>query len=320
MRTGWVSKIGPLKVDPISGCMRTHSSVNTGAPPAGLGHTTEGGWDSAISVFRSRLTAPHLQVQKKRVGQCVPLGEMAAALQNQAGGVETNSIIRLQIEVVEFSKTSPWISDADTVETLAHIIVWAKDALGIPMDRAFDSDDLGPTPWATESYSRRHAGKWGHTAGWFMHVEAPENSHWDMGQYKWKIQMKAAHDLVSGASDARSLIVREPPMKGDDVVSAKKLLLDNPYGKFNPGNTDRLYGFEAGQATFVAKKFLGYPAKDVNTVFGPQLRAYLSGKEKLPAAFRARRLRRLSNYPFTKKPNIDASERNVHLDMRSEEG
>lgn len=311
MRTGFVSKIGPLSVERITDVMRTNSAVDLSRPPTGGGHTTEsrGSWTSPISVYRSRLTAPHLQLQGKRVGQAVPFGEMAASFANPAGGVETNRWCRCQIEVVEDSKTALWLASAETVDSLAHIMVWAKENLGIPLRRPFDSDDLGPQPWATTSYKRRHAGKWGSEPGWFMHVEIPENDHWDMGMYRWSVQLKRALELAQGVT-ARTLLLQTPFMRGADVRSAEDLLRDNPFGNFAPGGTAATYDLETAQATWRAKFYLGFPADAVSVAFGPAIRAFLSGAEKLPSDYRARRLRRIARHAF-KTPEFDPT-REVH--------
>lgn len=309
MRTGFVTKIGPLKVERVTGCMRTNSAVDTGKPPAATGHTTEGSWNSAVSVFRSRLTAPQLLLERKRVGQCVPFGEMAATLQNDAGGVETNRWMRLQIEVVAFSKDQLWLPHAETVDSLAHIMVWSAEQLQIPIKRAFSDDNLGAKPWAVESYPRRRAGRWGKMPGWFMHVEAPENAHWDMGMYKWSVQTQAALDLVEGKQ--RVLILRTPFMTGRDVVEAEKLLQRNRFGNFAPGGTPGTYDLEVAQATWRAKWYLGYPEADVNTAFGPALKEYLEGKA-LPAAYKARRTKRIATHRF--KTPVFTPDRDVHPD------
>jgi hypothetical protein len=47
-------------------------------------------------------------------------------------------------------------------------------------------------PWATASFRRRHAGKWGEVPGWYGHVEIPGNSHWDPGWLKWSSLLSAA--------------------------------------------------------------------------------------------------------------------------------
>jgi hypothetical protein len=310
MRTGFVSKIGPLSVERITGVMRTGSAIDTSKPATGGGHTTEsnGNWDSPISVYRSGLTAPHLQLQGKRVGQAVPFGEMAAAFENDAGGVETNRWCRCQIEVVANSQEELWLPDKATVDSLAHIIAWAKPNLGIPISRPFDSDDLGPQPWATEDYKRRHADKWGNTAGWFMHVEIPENAHWDMGEIKWSVILKRAIEIVKGT--VRTLILTTPFMTGPDVKAAEDLLRNNRFGNFAPGGLAGTYDLETAQATWRAKHFLGYPEADINVNFGPALKAYLDGSEKLPAAYRARRIKRISSHRF-KTPQFDAG-RDVH--------
>jgi hypothetical protein len=54
---------------------------------------------------------------------------------------------------------------------------------------------MPPPPWATESFQRRNAGKWGVEAGWYGHVEIPENSHWDPGALLWSSIIARAHEL-----------------------------------------------------------------------------------------------------------------------------
>lgn len=308
MRTGTISRVGPYKVEQISGCIRTHSPVDLSKPPTVGLHTTEGGWDSSISVFRSRLTTPIFLVGNKRLGQCAPLGEMGAAFENDPGGVETNRWCRVQIEIVEFSEQKCWLPDDGTLDVLVHLLAWIADNCGVPMKRAWDGCDLGPTPWATEDFPRRHANKWGNFAGVFGHVEIPENAHWDPGELDYPKLFAKVRDV--GVKRARTLRLTSPAMKGDDVRRAKKLLEENPFGDFHVGNRDELWGMEAAQATFRAKHFLGYPwdARDPN--FGPTLREYLAGDRKLPADYRARRLKRIAKFGF-KSPTLSA-DRSVH--------
>lgn len=168
--------------------------------PCGVLHTTEGSWEGSMSVFRQHY-APHFLVGKDRAGnvriaQLVPLGYMAAALENDAGGVDTNRLASVQIELVAHSSEQPWSVGADVTAALAALLAKLKQEQGIRLRRPF-SDTMPPKPWATESFARRRAGFWGKFNGWFGHVEVPENAHWDPGAYKWTPLMEKARDLIA---------------------------------------------------------------------------------------------------------------------------
>jgi lysozyme family protein/cell wall-associated NlpC family hydrolase len=91
----------------------------------------------------------------------------------------------------------------------------------------------------------------------------------------------------------RVLQLANPHVKGGDVEEAQRLLKKNPFGSFDPGGVDGEYGELTAGAVIRAKWELGYPANDAgNSVFGPQMKAILSGKKPLPAAFKARRTKR----------------------------
>ena len=91
----------------------------------------------------------------------------------------------------------------------------------------------------------------------------------------------------------RILQLANPAVTGPDVLEAQKLLLKSPYGSFNPGKPDGEYGEITAGAVIRAKWELGFPATARSSTFGPNLKAYLSGKKPLPAAFKARRATRL---------------------------
>jgi lysozyme family protein len=90
----------------------------------------------------------------------------------------------------------------------------------------------------------------------------------------------------------RVLQLTNPRVTGPDVLEAQKLLAKNPYGSFDAGKSDGEFGELTAGAVQRAKWELGYPANARDTTFGPQLRAFLSGKKALPAAFRKRRVQR----------------------------
>ena len=158
--------------------------VDLNKPPAGVMHTTEGtNWDSLVAEFKQHDT-PTFMVAPHRIAQLVPLGSMAAALEHPPGTAPTNGWARVQIEVLAFSKESPYSFDAATSDTLASLLATLTVKCGIPLTRPFP-DAMPPKPWAIQTFARRKAGKWGTTAGWFGHIEIPSNSHWDPGALRW---------------------------------------------------------------------------------------------------------------------------------------
>lgn len=185
----WLSKAGPYRIEKIP-CPHPNLNIDMSAPPTGVPHTTEGGWDSAMSVFRQHF-APHFLVGSGRLAQLVPLGKMGTSLEHPSGMPETNRIARVQIEIVGFSKETPWLPDPKTTDVLAELMALLKDEADIPLVHPFP-EKMPRLPWATEAFPRRHAGKWGHVPGWYGHVEVPGNSHWDCGALRWSALLSAA--------------------------------------------------------------------------------------------------------------------------------
>jgi len=201
----WLSKTcdGKYAIQRVP-CPGPGGQVDLKRPPAGVMHTTEGPFDSALSVFRKHY-APTFLVGQRKIAQLLPLGAMAAALENRSGGVETNRWARVQIEVAGFSKTTPYLFDAATTDALASLLATLKVEAGIPLARPYP-DAMPSQPWATPAFRRRKDGKWGKTAGWFGHVEVPENSHWDPGALRWEaLLLKAMQRLPKP---------KPPPKKG----------------------------------------------------------------------------------------------------------
>lgn len=93
---------------------------------------------------------------------------------------------------------------------------------------------------------------------------------------------------------ARVLRLTTPDLTGPDVAAAQELLKQNPFGVFDPGETDADYGPRTAGAVWRAKWELGYPVKQVDSAFGWRLRAYLAGTKPLPTAYAARRQERLA--------------------------
>ncbi len=98
---------------------------------------------------------------------------------------------------------------------------------------------------------------------------------------------------VAVPAGPRIMQLANPHVKGPDVLEAQRLLLKNPYGSYDPGKPDGEYGELTAGAVMRAKWELGFPATARNSTFGPNIKAFLSGKKPLPAAFKARRAKRM---------------------------
>jgi hypothetical protein len=196
MKRGWLTKTLDGRTIEHVPCPNPGGAVDTSAPPTGVIHTIEGGLDGGMSVFRVHF-APHFTLDEERIIQLVPLGTMAAALENHAGGVETNGIARVQIEVAGHSREHPWCCDPPLDDALAGLLATLQHAADIPLSRPWP-DAMPPKPWATYEFARRKEAKWGHVAGWFGHVEVPENEHWDPGALEWETILGKARQIAGG--------------------------------------------------------------------------------------------------------------------------
>jgi hypothetical protein len=208
MQHGWLTATtGGRTIEHIP-CPNPGGLVDEHSPPAGVVHTVEGSLESGLGVFRIHF-APHFILDGQRVIQLVPLGTMAAALENRPAGVETNSITRAQIEVAGHSKEEPWLCDEATTETLADLLATLSHFAEIPLERPFP-DAMPAKPWATIDFARRKAGKWGHEAGWYGHVEVPENEHWDPGALEWSTIISKARAMVGDHGTRQLATVASP--------------------------------------------------------------------------------------------------------------
>lgn len=180
---------------------RQFGDVDMDSPPKGCGHTTEGG--NLPSYGEGQTDAPTFTIGTDTVWQHRGLGKSCGTLRNEPGGIpETNRFIRIQFELIGFSSQESWLpSSSFQREALAAIKELAHDKLDVPRDHVWpDRQDDGTI--AVESYHRRHS-KFPNVAGWYGHVEVPENSHWDWGSLRW-------NDLDAGPNmvDALAFVER----------------------------------------------------------------------------------------------------------------
>lgn len=144
-----------------------------GGPPKGLLHTTEGSTYPGVSLYHG--TQPHFtcDVKKRRLYQHIPINRAAMALENHAGGVQTNRDGVIQIENVAFTfggkpgSVANWTKG--DVEFIAGLMRWIETNAGVPRQAG-----------VSFSHPVRMTGpQWDGYSGWCGHVHCPENSHVD---------------------------------------------------------------------------------------------------------------------------------------------
>lgn len=162
-------------------CPFQHSQlVDLDAPPAGILHTTEGGWTGSMVVFKQHY-APHFLIGinaagRAEIAQLVPVGFIGLACRSH------NNKARIEVEMVGNAKEMLWQPGPETMDALASLMLACRDEYGIPLSH----------PWPVGDYGRagdnphRHSGKYGAVAGWFGHADMPgPDTHWDPGNLNW---------------------------------------------------------------------------------------------------------------------------------------
>ena len=194
--TAHIDKAGKYPVAQIPCPNFSSEAVNLSLPRAGVLHTTEGGWDGSMGVFRVHY-APHFivgvnahhtaamrfgvktppePVGDVQIAQLVPIGTIGAAC------VTHNDHAIVQIEVVGYAREEPWLFEAGTLDALSSLMLVCRDEWGIPLSHPWPDGDYG----RAGDNPHRHAGKLGKVAGWYNHgdMPAPDN-HWDSGNLQW---------------------------------------------------------------------------------------------------------------------------------------
>lgn len=147
-----------------------------GGPFRIVHHTTEGSSASgAIAAFRAHRSDPHFTVDQTTIYQHIDTGLAARALRNLQGGVETNRLSAVQIEVVG---TAGRPKPRATLENVARLCRWLEKTHGIPS--VWPS---GPPKPAVNGQDpgghNRSAQNWVAHGGHYGHCHVPENIHWD---------------------------------------------------------------------------------------------------------------------------------------------
>lgn len=192
-------------------------------------HTTEGsGWPD----YQGGGTTPHLTVRplpgtkRLQVRQHLPLDRSARALRNEAGGVETNTLNCIQIELVGtcdprqqgkgmmFWPDAPaWAVDGlgDVLATLHELYPAIPLTSGVPGGRMLHWAAY-PSSFGTRAKQRMTGNEWRRFKGVCGHQHVPENSHGDPG------------DLHIGAVIRAALGSQAQRAGLNDVQRARKLI------------------------------------------------------------------------------------------------
>jgi len=156
--------------------------VDLSKPKKAVLHTTEGFTLPAYTSGAPTIdVGPRLKGQRPILRQLIPFGWMATAMQNDAGGVETNRNALVQIEQVGFTSREVWLPNKEMVVIVASLADFFEKEFGIPQKYPYDPRDVATGVWATESNPWRRAAKFNTVAGWHAHIAVPENDHWDCG-------------------------------------------------------------------------------------------------------------------------------------------
>ena len=143
-------------------------------------HTTEGSWESAMSVFHSRMVAPHMMydpVSRRRV-QFIDLDRSAYALRHQ--GPETNRAHCIQVELIGFADR-PFTGElADRIGTdlLAPVLAAKPITTRHP---TFYGPGCGWVLASSSARQRMGSAEWLGFDGICGHQHVPGNEHWDPG-------------------------------------------------------------------------------------------------------------------------------------------
>lgn len=156
-----------------------------GGPYRGVLHTTEGkSYASARDVYADHKVAPHFTKGLGFLFQHIRLDRAARALQNPPGGVETNRLGAIQVEVVASAAHPDWTDDL--ASEVQQLMVWIEGQTGIkpwsPLFKAYRAGDPpGVSAYGLKNGVRMSVDSWRRFDGWCGHQHVPENVHGDPG-------------------------------------------------------------------------------------------------------------------------------------------
>lgn len=183
-------------------------------PNAGVLHTTEG---TSLPGYNGGATAPNYTAvpnfARKRLDWVAhfPDNRSSRALRNLTGGVETNTLNVLQVELVGTCDPRTrdawrragrqfifWPEAPDwALADLAAFIAWAHKAHGIRIDGPKGRWTPYPKSYANGGGQRFSHARWRDFYGWCGHQHVPENSHGDPGALNWERVERTAKAAIA---------------------------------------------------------------------------------------------------------------------------
>lgn len=185
-------------------------------PFRGVLHTTEGSsYAGAKGTYVAKKVAPHFTVTVEtgefRAYQHVPLDKAARALANPPGGIQTNRIPCIQVEIVWKAAQAAEMTDT-LLEGLRRLMTWVEAQVGI---KPWAPPFVGNEGYGLTSVSRMKPETWLVFDGWCGHQHVPENAHWDPGRIPIEQLLERSPDV------ADEIHLNHPP----------RLILATPTGK-----------------------------------------------------------------------------------------
>lgn len=154
-----------------------------GYPFRGVLHTTQStGYTPSQTMYYGHTNPPHFTVARLgangRVFQHYSINNGARALENLAGGVETNRACAIQIEIA-WKAENIGALPAVIIAVLHDLMRWIEASKGVQRH----APPFFPESQAagSGSASRMSAQTWRTFNGWCGHQHVPENVHWDPG-------------------------------------------------------------------------------------------------------------------------------------------
>lgn len=193
------------------------SWARTDLPWRGVIHTTEGASIAgAVAAYRKNGTPPHFTVDPVRLerAQHIPLDRAAYALKNMPGGVETNRVPCIQIEIVGYAgQTHLW--PAERLDWLGDQVlkpIMERVPIGVAHPKFVGEED--GTIARDDAPQRLSYAAWEKLNGWCGHQHVPENHHWDPGRIDLTRVLRAA---VTGQPSQEADEVKLKQYRAKDV-------------------------------------------------------------------------------------------------------
>ncbi|MFE0104127.1 N-acetylmuramoyl-L-alanine amidase [Streptomyces sp. NPDC059009] len=223
-------------------------------------HTTEG---SSFPSYGGGGSAPNFTVKGTTVRQHFDANESSRALVNKSGGVATNTLNVVQIELVGTCvKGGPGLywpnaTDAD-MKGLVDLVKWLTTTYpGIPLVATLKPWLAYPASYGSKNKQRMTFAEWNKFRGICGHQHVPENDHGDPGNFpisRLIALVKSAGGSSSGSSSGSSgsKIVSlnsavKPGATHTQVAELQQLLIKAGYGPIK-GAVTKFYGTETQKA------------------------------------------------------------------------